>query len=477
MRARVTGTRLVLALATGLIVAVAGCGNGGDSSAQPAEPSAGQWKTWVLSWGSEIEVPPPPAAGSEAASRDLEQLEQAVSSRTPNQEDEARHWDEQPAMAPWMEDAMEFVSQRPKDPPYSSRAYAYVAVAIYDAAVSAWSWKQRYAREAPSEDPLVEAPPDPSYPSEHAAIAGAASRVLHYLFPEHPAQRLDQDAQQAAQSRVKAGVAYPSDVQAGLDLGRQVADRVIAYARTDGISRQWDGTRPPHTPAYWDPPPGSAARPVEPLAGAWRTWVIGSPERFQPPPPPRYRSPRFMKGVQRVISAEDNLTPVQKEAALFWAGGQGTPLPAGIWEGVIVNYLRDRNLTTPEAARVFALASVAMADAGVAAWATKYKWWYPRPENSIRDTGADPKWKPLVPTPFFPAYTSGHATYSAAVAQVLSYLFPEDTDDWHQKASQAAKARIWGGIHWPWDSAAGLRQGERVGDLVVAHAKADGADQ
>jgi membrane-associated phospholipid phosphatase len=379
-------------------------------------------------------------------------------------------------MAPWIEHAMEFVSQRPKDPPYSSRAYAYVAVAIYDAAVSAAYWQRKYERESPSEDALFEPPAQASYPSEHAAIAGAASRVLAYLFPEQPAERLDQDAGEAARSRVVAGVGYPSDVRAGLKLGRQVAERVIARAKTDGISLEWDGDRPPHTPAYWDPPPGSAARPVEPMAGRWHTWVMRSGHQFRAPPPPPYGSPRFRKSVQRLIDVRDSLTPRQERLTRFWAGAEGTSLPAGIWEGVIVNYLRDRDLAVARAARVFALASVAMADAGVAAWDTKYAYWYPRPANAIRELGVDPAWRPFISTPFFPAYVSGHATYSGAVAQVLSHLFPEDADTWHRNARQAAASRIWGGIHWPVDSSEGLIMGRMIGDLVVARAEQDGAE-
>ena len=454
----------------------AGCG-GDDDSGPEAQASAGEWKTWVLPSGATVRVPPPPSSDSARAEADQEGLERAVDGRTADDEELVRRLDAAPVTGPWMAKAMDFVSLRPKDPPYSSRAYAYVAVAMYDAMVSSWYWKERYGRDAPQQDPLVDQPPDPSYPDEHAAMAAAAARVLAYLFPEHPAQRLQREAREEGRSRVIGGVSYPSDVQAGLELGSEVGDRVVAHARQDGIALRWDGSRPPHTPAYWDPPPGSAARPVEPMAGHWKTWVIRSGRQFRPPPPPRYGTPGFKREVEAVISAQENLTPEQKEAALFWAGGQGTPLPAGIWEGVITNYLRDRDLSIPETARAVALSSVAMADAGVASWDAKYTYWYPRPENGIRDSGADPDWKPLIDTPFFPSYTSGHATYSGAIAEVLNYLFPEETEDWNAKAEEAANARVWGGIHWPIDSSVGLRVGRRVGERVVEYGKQDGAEE
>jgi hypothetical protein len=445
-------------LALGLTAtALSGCVGDGEAAAGAADAKAPptEWRLWVLSSPGEIKVPPPPPAGSAPLER-VERLfgaggDQAALAR----------WDRNPVPAPWMERAMDFVALRPKDPPYSSRAYAYVAVAMYDASIAASYWRDLYGA---------------TYPDGQAAIAGAASRVLAYLFPEHPAQRLEADAEEAARAAVASGESRPTDAMAGLHLGRQVAARVIARAKNDGSTTPWNGNRPPRKPQYWAPPPGSAAKPVEPMAGAWRTWVIGSPARFRAPPPPAYGSPEFERGVRTLIEAKEGLTDEQRRAALFWAGGQGTALPAGIWEGVIIEYLSHRDLTLEEQTRVLALASVAMADAGVASWETKYRYWYPRPENAIRDTGAERNWKPLIPTPFFPAYTSGHATYSAAVAEVLSYLFPAEAEEWHRKAREAADARIWGGIHWPWDSEAGLEAGRAIGKLVVERAKSDGAN-
>jgi PAP2 superfamily len=444
------------------LVAASGCSDGDTTaSAADAGAPAAEWKTWVLTSAGEIAVPPRPEPGTPSAER-VEPVVGALDGGEAENERERQQWDRNPAPAPWIERAMDFVSQRPKDPPYSSRAYAYVAVAMYDAAVAASYWGERYGGG--------------TYPDARAAIAGAASRALAYLFPEQPAERLEADAEQAARAAVTAGHIPPADAVAGLELGREVAARVIDHAKADGSTTPWNGDRPPLTPTYWAPPPGSAANPVQPMAGTWGTWVIESGKQFRSPPPPRYGTPEFEKGIEAVLEAGRNLTPEQRKAAIFWAGGEGTPLPAGIWEGVIIEYLAHRDLSLGEEARVFALASVAMADAGVAAWDTKYAYWNPRPENAIRDSGADPDFKPLVPTPFFPAYVSGHATYSAAVAEVLSYLFPADEDEWHRKAEEAAAARVWAGIHWPYDSEEGLRVGRKIGELVVERAKEDGAN-
>jgi membrane-associated phospholipid phosphatase len=315
---------------------------------------------------------------------------------------------------------------------------------------------------------------DPSYPSEHAAIAGAASRVLSYLFPERPPVLYDALAEEAADSRVFGGANFRSDVEAGLALGRAVADAVIAQARQDGSDRPWDGTRP-RGRGYWEPPPGSTARPVQPLAGSWRTWVMSSGSQFRAPPPPAFGSPQFLEECRELVRMRQGLTEEQKRIATFWAGGEGTSLPPGVWNEVMLAYVREHRLNTPNAARTFALLNVAQADAGVAAWDTKYAYWNPRPENAIRDLGLDPNWQSFIATPFFPAYVSGHSTYSGAAETVMTYLFPQDADLFHAKAEEAGISRLYGGIHYRSDNVEGLKMGREIGKLVVARARQDGA--
>ena len=92
----------------------------------------------------------------------------------------------------------------------------------------------------------------------------------------------------------------------------------------------------------------------------------------------------------------------------------------------------------------------------------------------MRDSGVDRNWAPYIETPFFPSYISGHATYSGAAAEVLSYLFPDDADDFQTKADQASNSRLWGGTHWRADNVVGLEVGTKVGALVVERAKTDG---
>lgn len=476
-----TTTRLqALALVCATITMLGGCG-GGDSGdeagSQPvkAEPTAGEWRPWVLRSGADIEVAPPPRAGSAAARRDEEALAAAVRGRTAAQEKLVRAQAADTAVEPWMSHAMAFVSERVKNPPVASRAYGLVSIAMHDAAIAAWHWKYRYRREAPAVDALVPRPADPSYPSEYAAIAGAGARVLEYLFPEAPKARLEIEAEDAAQARVLAGVSHPSDAAAGLKLGHDVAERVIAVAKRDGSQRVWDGRRP-RGRGFWEPPPGSIARPVEPLAGTWKTWILRNGRQLRPPPPPAFDSARFRAEATEVMRMRKTLTPEQKRIATFWAGGQGTPLPAGVWDQVMLAYVPDQHLSVPRQTRVFALLNAAMDDAGIASWDAKYAYWNQRPITAIRKLGLDRSWKPYLDTPFFPAYVSGHSTYSGAAGEVLAHLFPDDAKLWRAKAAEAGISRLYGGIHYRSDNVVGLRMGRAIGRLGVRLAQRDGAE-
>jgi hypothetical protein len=353
----------------------------------------------------------------------------------------------------WIELAMDFVAARAKDPPASSRAYALVSVAAFDALVVARHWQDVFD--------------DDHYPSDEGAVAGAASRVLAVLFPEQPALRLDQQAEEAAGSGPGAA--------ASLQLGREVADRVIARAADDGSQRVWDGSRPadrPDQPGFWQPPPGSVSPPVQPLAGSWDTWVLPAGDALRPPPPPAYGSPEYLTEGREVVEINRGLTDEEARIARYWEGGEGTPLPAGVWNRIVIDYLAEHDADGPESVRTLALVNVALADAGVAAWDAKYTWWTPRPENAIREL-IDPAWRPLLRTPLFPAYVSGHSTYSAAVATVLAHLFPDDADRFRAMGEEAGLSRLYGGIHWRSDHVAGSAMGRQLGALVIDRAATD----
>jgi membrane-associated phospholipid phosphatase len=464
---RVTSS-VALALVLGMVST--GCRTpireGSNPSAEDRSPAAG-WSTWVLESPKSVVVPPPPAPGSQESKVDRWRLERLTQDPSIDSDASVESWIAGSPVERWIELNLELVSAGSLDPPSAARGYALTSVAMYDAVVAAWHWKYRYRREGPHvEGALARAGAYPSYPSEHAAIAGAASRVLAYLFPERSAATFDRMAERAARARVVAGVNYPSDVKAGLALGRKVAAGVIARARRDGSDRQWMGSRP-RGPEHWGPPPRSDAYPVEPLAGTWRTWVLQSDRALSAPPPPPFDSREFLAETREVMRLQANLSLEQKRIAKFWEGGVGTPLPPGVWNQVAMAYARRDRLDVPRTAQLFALLNIAMADAGIATWDAKYRYWAPRPENAIRDLGLDANWKPFLATPPFPSYVSAHSAFSAAAATILAHLFPYDAERFRAKAEEAGMSRLYGGIHFRSDHEAGLALGRRIGRLVV----------
>jgi len=342
---------------------------------------------------------------------------------------------------------------------------ALLSVAIYDATVAAWDAKYTYSRPRPSDidptlQPALPNPSNPSFPSEHAVVAGAASSILAYLIPDQ-VDTFTAAAEQAGQSRLMAGVAFPSDVKTGLALGRAVAAQVIARAKADGSDAVWDGTLP-DTPNHWSPDPGT--QPVGPMAGTWKTWVLESGSQFRPGPPPAPDSDQEQAELEQVRNFSPNWG---SSFAIF----KWSPASVTLWsqqlQPKILEYRLDAN--PPRAARAYALVAVAAYDAMVACFDAKYTYWAPRPYN------LDPLLVTVLPHYPHPSYPSAHSCVAGSSAEALAALFPRDAQQFRDQAQQIADSRWQAGIHFPTDSVVGLGLGKSVGDLVVQRSQSDGS--
>lgn len=473
---RVHRARLLVA-ACSLLAAVAACSDSPSAPRSADERAAGQWKTWVLSSGAEIRPGPPPAEGSAQAIAELDEIVRLQGSRSPDEDSAIQYWNALPTTT-WHEktlDLLGFYWPLLPDVPYatpvrSGRILALVNVAMYDAMVAAWDAKYTYQRRPPAAvDSRVRALVDvgdvPSYPSEHAAAAAAAAAVLSYLFPHDDTIALHQMEHDAGEARIAAGVAYRSDVDAGYAIGRAVAARVIARAKTDGSDAVWTGTVPSGQFDWQPTPPRRLAIPFDPLAGTWRTWVIANGSVFRPPPPPLPGTARFATDLAELQQLSRSRTTEQADTARYWA----TEAPSSRWEVFIEHEIASHRLGPMHAARALALASTAMADALVACWDGKFHYWLERPIT------ADTTIRTAFSTPPFPSYPSGHSTQSAAAAQVFAYLFPDVASYYDAKAHEASRSRVLAGIHYRFDIEAGEALGDAVGKAVVDWAKHDGA--
>jgi len=432
----------------------------------PIEPRAGTWKTWVLASGSELRLPAPPDA--ETTKAELAEIRSLAAKRDSAALTRIRYWDAGSPAYRWNEIAIEASVRNNISSTLGARAFALLAVTIDDALIAAWDSKYTYNRPRPSEvdsklPTVVPTPRSPSYPAEHAVVAGAASAVLAYLWPKEE-KRFAEQAEEAARSRVLAGMQYPSDVKAGLELGRAVAARAIERAKSDGTGTKWTGTIPTG-PGLWT---GTNPGGVE--EAALKTWVLSSASEVRPGPPPAHDSSQRATELAEVKAFKR--TPVTNGLVQYTQYGRyGTPGTHILWNREVSRKLFEERLDAnpPRSARLYALVNVANYDAVIASQDAKFTYWTARPNQF------DPTITTVIPNPNFPTYPSNAAAFMTAPALVMAYFFPLEAAYFDGLAKQFGESRLWAGIHFRSDIDAGYAIGRAVGQKVIERAKAEGA--
>lgn len=453
-------------LAMGLLAALlGGCATTPVSTLNvaDADPRAGTWRPWVLASGQSMRLPAPPNASATAA--ELETVRSAVQQQDAAARDRIRYWDASSPSYRWNEILIDINSANPLSGGGSQRVFAMMNIAVNDAMIAAWDSKYAHNRARPSEADknlalAVALPRSPSYPCEYSVAAGAAAAVIAHIYPRE-AQRVNSAADEAARSRVIAGVAFPSDTAAGLSLGRAVAARVIEHMKTDAT--KWAGTVPTG-PGLW-----RGTNPVGVEDVVWKLFVLKSPDQFRPGPPPAHDSPARaaelaeVKGFQR--------TPFTNAKVTYWQFGQsGQPgVLHRLSEEVSRRLAEGGPVSAPRAARAYALVNVAHYEGWIASQDAKFHYWVARPNQF------DPTVTTVVPTPPFPTYPSNAATLVKAPTVVLAYLFPRERERYEGWVKEFGESRLWAGIHFRSDITSGWEIGRQVGDAVVARAKGDGS--
>jgi hypothetical protein len=330
---------------------------------------------------------------------------------------------------------------------------------MHDAVIVTWTAKYQFNRKppgqlAPDVIPAVtisgSAPAaEPSYPSEHAAIAGTAVGILTAFFPKEVAN-LRAAAAESGQTRLLMGVNYRSDVDAGFALGHAVAQKALARAASDGSDVKWTGTVPTG-PGLW-----AGKDPVEPLQGTWKPWLMARGDQFRPGPPPAFGSVEFQEELALLKRINGSPTPSQRAIATNFA----VKSLDFVWEPAYALVRRER-LGAPREVRLLAPVAVLQWDAYIAAHDVKYTYW------SLRPSMADPTIVPLIPLPNHPAYVSNAAIIASAVAELVGYMYPNDSAQWRYLGEEAGLSRIYGGIHYPSDERIGSQMGKKIGALAI----------
>jgi membrane-associated phospholipid phosphatase len=453
-RARSTqGTELAVSQGTASVLAV---------RAQDETASPKGWRMWYLP-SADAQRPAAPGAVSQA---EIDEVIQAQKTITPEMTAAVKKWGTGVAVVPWSNVAVALIAEFALGGGFpQSRIMAPLHTAMHDAAIAAWDAQLAHARPGPAatDSRITPAagvnPEQSSFPSEHAAVAGAAATVLAYLVEDAVAGRFDELATAAAESRIAAGAAFRSDVEAGLAIGRAVGDLAVARFKTANDVGEWDPATRLTGPGFWQPtPPAMVDPPLFPLQGTRTPWVLERGDQFRPVAPPEYGSAAWQAELETVQEIVANRTFDQHRAAVSW----GTSSPLVNLEAWAKELISLTQLGLPQAARVLADLQVAIDDSGIAVWDGKFTFWTSRPITE------DPEIVTSIPTPPYPAYPGGYSGGMGAGTTVLGHYFPEASQDLERRAWEAACSRLWAGIHYAVDNDAGLLLGRQVGRMVTS---------
>ncbi|OLN22146.1 hypothetical protein BTO30_11265 [Domibacillus antri] len=212
----------------------------------PVTPTAGTWKALGFKDGSSYKVEAPPANDSAETKKELEELKKLTESRTEDDVEFIKHW--QNTASPntlWLDATEELIHKYGLMGPESSHVHAVVSGAIYTSLTAAYQAKYEYLRPRPTDlDPSIQlpegmmVPPHPSYPSGHTATAWSAAYMLSYFFPNEKAQ-LEETAEKVALSREQMGIHFKSDNDAAKSLAQAVTKDIIESLKDDNAPTQY----------------------------------------------------------------------------------------------------------------------------------------------------------------------------------------------------------------------------------------------
>jgi PAP2 superfamily len=390
----------------------------------------------------------------------------------------------------WFDFSRELVRQTPGfTPPVASRMFGYAGVALYEAVVPGMEGYGSLAGVLAGLAPLPAAGLNRAYDWPTVANAALAT-ALRGLFPSSQSAAID-----AFEARVDAGlrgVLPPGVRERSKQRGAEVAAAALEWAKGDGghegYLRNFPASCvPPVGPGLWVPTPPGFLPALQPFWGRNRCLALVAGADCPPGPHPPYSedpASRFHAEALEVYETVNALTPEQDTIARFWSDDPGaTATPPGHSNSIATEVLRREGASLTAAAETYAKVGIAVSDAFVACWHQKFVYNLLRPVTYLRRL--DPDWLPVLVTPPFPEYPSGHSVQSGATCQVLSdlfgdgYAFVDHTHDargfaprafgsFFEAAEEAAISRLYGGIHFRAAIERGLDQGRCIGQAVGA---------
>lgn len=384
-------------------------------------------------------------------------------------------------------------------PPVASRIYAYSSIAAYEVLALQDSNHLSLAGQLNELEPL----PAPIRPVD-LQIAAVDAFLLTGQALIFSDAKMEEYRKQWHEHLLEEGISKKRLSQS-LDYSQLAASHILAWAAKDHYkeTRTYEKHGISRDPGQWQPTPPAYMEAIEPHWYKIRPFVLDSCNQFAPPAPTAFSTEKespFFREVEEVQQIGNKLSKEQKEIASFWdcnpyvMNVQGHVsyatkkiTPGGHWMGIAEIASKKENKGLSRAAQVYALTAVAVADGFISCWDEKYRSNLIRPETMI-NRYIQEDWVPLLQTPPFPEYPSGHSVISTAASVTLTSLFGEafhfedstevryglpvrSFSSFSHAAEEAAISRLYGGIHYMPAITNGIEQGKAVGDLVVGRVK------
>jgi hypothetical protein len=391
-------------------------------------------------------------------------------------------------------------------PPQASRVYAYASIAAYEALRHEDS---TYLTLAGQVNGLTPVPAPHSEVQYNFPLAGihAFMTVGHALTFSR--ERMDSLRASMYERLRRMGVRSPV-FDSSVAYGDRVARHILAWASKDHFpqTRGYPKYTVTSEPGRWIPTPPGYMDAVEPNWGKHRPFAMDSASQFRPKPPHPFdmtEGSPFYREAKEVYDVSKRLTPEQRALVAFWDDNpyvmhvRGHAMfatkkasPGGHWMGIASLAAQKSGAGLLQSAEGYARTAIALADGFISCWDEKFRSNVVRPETVI-NAHIDEAWTPLLQTPPFPEYPSGHSVISTAAARVLTdqfgdaFAFEDSTEvayglpvrsfsSFDQAAAEAAVSRLYGGIHYRMAIQEGITQGRRVGEHVVRRIRTRAGD-
>ena len=411
----------------------------------------------------------------------------------------AQQWREKIEKADYIHDAIKQITDVMVydiySPPVTSRTYAYISVAAYETLIQNNDSFLSLSGQLHGLQAIPSIEENKEYCLTLAAVHAILTTGKTFVISEDRIASYEKKLLNEIKEQGIPDTVFDNSIK----YGQKVAEHIIAWASKDNFkeTRSLPEYRVMNDKASWMPTPPAYIKAIEPNWNKLRTFMLDSAAQFKPLPPPSFSvdtTSAFYKDVAAVYKKVNTNTVEEIEIAKFWdcnpfkMNVRGHVMyatkkisPNGHWMNITALVCKKENTTSVQSAEAYARLAVTLADCFISCWDEKYRSSVIRPETYINNN-IDVNWLPVLQTPPFPEYTSGHSVVSSGAAIILTQLFGNNfafSDDSEEEfglparhfksfidaANEAAISRFYGGIHYMPAIVEGQKEGFAIGEF------------